>query len=210
MGTLNQDKPTIILAGIEQAESDRLVLKTALEEADRFVRAHVHAVHAFKAFGPMVFSDMPGTPPEPFTFRQAELRLRSYVQSIRRDLEAAAGRPLCERVETHISAEPPNEALSMMAEELEADLIVVGTHEHKGISRMWHGLTSEQVMRSAPCSVLIVKKPDRGLNVPEFAHACQRCIEVRQKTNGRNLWCVQHNEKHGPRHTYRFMSRPMG
>lgn len=40
------------------------------------------------------------------------------------------------------------------------DLIVIGTHGRKGISRFLLGSTTEKLVRSAPCPVLTVRPPE--------------------------------------------------
>jgi hypothetical protein len=37
------------------------------------------------------------------------------------------------------------------------DLIVIGTHGRRGLDHVLHGSTAEQVVRAAPCPVLVVK-----------------------------------------------------
>jgi nucleotide-binding universal stress UspA family protein len=49
------------------------------------------------------------------------------------------------------------------------DLIVMGTHGRTGVERLLMGSVAEQVLRDAPCSVLVVKLP-RGLPGPELPH----------------------------------------
>lgn len=41
--------------------------------------------------------------------------------------------------------------------ELEADLIVMGTHGRRGVSRLMLGSVAESVVRTAPCPVLLVR-----------------------------------------------------
>ena len=43
------------------------------------------------------------------------------------------------------------------AAELHADLIVMGTHGRRGVSRLLIGSVAEQVARTAPCPVLLVR-----------------------------------------------------
>jgi nucleotide-binding universal stress UspA family protein len=50
---------------------------------------------------------------------------------------------------------PPVEVKSM-AESLDADLIVMGTHGTTGISQLLYGSTAEGVVRGAPCPVLTI------------------------------------------------------
>lgn len=53
----------------------------------------------------------------------------------------------------------PYEEISRFAAEQKIDLIVLGTHGRKGIDRMLFGSTAEQVVRHAPCQVLLVRVP---------------------------------------------------
>jgi nucleotide-binding universal stress UspA family protein len=50
-------------------------------------------------------------------------------------------------------------AILRVAEELPADLIVLGTHGRTGLGRLLMGSVAEQVVRKAPCPVLTVKNP---------------------------------------------------
>lgn len=43
------------------------------------------------------------------------------------------------------------------AKESRAELVVVGTHGRTGLARLTLGSTAEAVLRSAPCSVLVVR-----------------------------------------------------
>jgi nucleotide-binding universal stress UspA family protein len=44
-----------------------------------------------------------------------------------------------------------------LAKELNADMIVLGTHGKRGLERLLLGSVAEQVLRKAPCPVLTVK-----------------------------------------------------
>ncbi len=60
-------------------------------------------------------------------------------------------------VETVVLAGVPAAALADYAAEMEADMIVVGTHGRKGLKRALLGSTAESLLREAPCQVLVVK-----------------------------------------------------
>ena len=49
------------------------------------------------------------------------------------------------------------DSIIQAAEELHADLIVMGTHGRRGVSRALLGSIAETVVRSAPCPVLTVR-----------------------------------------------------
>jgi nucleotide-binding universal stress UspA family protein len=51
----------------------------------------------------------------------------------------------------------PDEEIVRVAKELEADLIVIGSHGYRGIGRLLVGGTAERVVQYASCAVLVVK-----------------------------------------------------
>jgi nucleotide-binding universal stress UspA family protein len=51
---------------------------------------------------------------------------------------------------------PPAATILEFARKISADLIVIGSHGRKGLSRMMLGSVAESVMRDAPCPVLVV------------------------------------------------------
>jgi hypothetical protein len=38
--------------------------------------------------------------------------------------------------------------------------------------------------------------------VPSILPPCAQCLEARQISGGKELWCAQHRERHGQRHIY--------
>jgi nucleotide-binding universal stress UspA family protein len=55
----------------------------------------------------------------------------------------------------------PEEAIVNAARDFDADLIVMGTHGRKGVSRMFMGSVAARVVATAPCAVLTVRVPER-------------------------------------------------
>src|ERR1041384_1662035 len=56
-----------------------------------------------------------------------------------------------------IQAAAPRDRINQAARELGIDLIVMGTHGRRGITRALLGSVAETVVRSAPCAVLTVR-----------------------------------------------------
>jgi nucleotide-binding universal stress UspA family protein len=52
------------------------------------------------------------------------------------------------------------------AREVEADLIIVGTHGRTGLRHMLIGSVAEKIVRKAPCPVLSVKHPHHRFEMP--------------------------------------------
>ncbi len=59
--------------------------------------------------------------------------------------------------ETSVSSEFPPQAIIEMAEDIGADLIVMGTRGLTGFKHLMLGSVAERTVRLAPCPVLIVK-----------------------------------------------------
>jgi len=89
-----------------------------------------------------------------------------------RDVRDAAGRELGRwadkataakvPVEEHLAASFPAEAIARAADELGADLIVMGTRGLSGLRHVLLGSIAERVLRLAPCPVLTVKAPEKA------------------------------------------------
>jgi len=63
------------------------------------------------------------------------------------------------RAERRVEEGTPVEEILRVAAETQCDLIVMGTHGRRGLSRLLMGSVAEQVLRRAPCPVLTVKTP---------------------------------------------------
>ena len=65
--------------------------------------------------------------------------------------------------ETHVVESPSiEEAIRECAQQLAADLIVMGTHGRTGLAHIFLGSVAERTLRRAPCPVLTVRAPDEA------------------------------------------------
>jgi len=77
---------------------------------------------------------------------------------------------------------PPDEVLSAVATELAAELIVIGTHGHTGVSRFLLGSVASSTIRHAQCDVLIVRGAakralyEKPLVATDFSPASSKAI----------------------------------
>jgi nucleotide-binding universal stress UspA family protein len=110
------------------------------------------------------------------------------------------------RVVTHLVVSRPWREIVQTATNLQADLIVVGTHGRTGLSHRLIGSQAEHVVRRASCPVLVVREKDyASREVPEIEPACPECLKVQEETKGEKLWCSRHAEHHPrPRMHYEF------
>ncbi len=94
----------------------------------------------------------------------------SYVP-LEEDLEKAAREDLEEiirmekekgvEVQAEVRIGTPSELILEMAEELDVNLIILGSHGKAGLSRLLMGSVAESVVRKATCPVLIVKAEEK-------------------------------------------------
>jgi nucleotide-binding universal stress UspA family protein len=87
-------------------------------------------------------------------------RAHGELQSFLTKAFGDANHPLASRCELHVGVGSPAEQIIQLAADVEADVIVLGTHERKGVARLVLGSVSSEVFRNAPCSVLVARATD--------------------------------------------------
>jgi len=191
------NKNFIIVVGMDYTEISDHALAYALGLATREPKAEVHAISVL----PRVHVDPSNVPKSTLLDAEvAALRLTRYIESKLSELSPAA--TLRARVISHVRCDRPAQGIAQLASDLQADLIVVGTHGRHGVSRLLLGSVAEGVLRVAPCPVLIMHPKAHLPDGPALEPVCPRCLETRKQSLGGELWCEQHREKHGRRHTY--------
>jgi nucleotide-binding universal stress UspA family protein len=129
--------------------------KTALEMATNLAKAfgsEIALMHCYAINPGGVSSYGVSVPPSYFDgIREAASRkLDEWVEEA--SAEGIPIRPI-------LSSNCPSEEISLMAEERNADLIVMGTRGNTGLKHLMLGSVAERTLRSAPCPVLTVKTP---------------------------------------------------
>ena len=137
---------------------DRILIATdgslknrpALEEGIKIARAFGAAVHAVYVIDMGAFSSMSADMPIGDTYRiikaeadEAFDRIKTLAGEMPVTTAILDGRPAAEIVKYAVAKK--------------IDLIVIGTQGKKGFERLLLGSVAEEVIRSAPCKVLVVK-----------------------------------------------------
>jgi len=206
---MDTKRPYIIVVGIDYSELGQLALERAFEVASREPGGEPHVVHVATVLSRgLVGLDMPddlyAVHPN-----EAKAQLESYV---RHELDAWSARQppenaAFERACTHQRLGSAGEEIAQLASDLDADLVIVGTHGRRGVSRLVLGSVAERAVRLAPCPVLVVRPKQVDLSVPQIEPPCPQCVETRKASGGAELWCEQHRVRHGERHTYHHVDR---
>jgi nucleotide-binding universal stress UspA family protein len=130
----------------------RLACALARDYDARLIVLHVVPTPAIVYLGGVV-------PPEPDQTRQ---QLWDKLRLMRPDDPAIT-------LEHRLVEGEPAPAILHLAEKLNCDLIVLGTHGRTGLGRFLMGSVAEQVLRRASCPVVTVKTP-AGKTVPVAEH----------------------------------------
>jgi len=206
---MTSPQPYLILAAVDFSAASDLALQRAIELAMEKPAAALHVVNVLPVYqlGPSVAADqtsgtfvgaLPST-------KDAADHLRVYVErriAAFREAHPQANLGFLDQVVAHQRLDVPSEEIAALAADLRADLVVVGTHGRRGLSRLLLGSVAEGVVRLAPCPVLVVRPKAEPAPEPAIEPPCPRCVEVRRETNNAELWCEQHRERHGERHVY--------
>jgi nucleotide-binding universal stress UspA family protein len=201
-------KPQVIVVGVDFSSFGDVALEKAFELASRETNGEVHVIYVARGYGPLVHLDL-GTEILTLGMDEASDRLKTYVEErLQKFVEARSAKGLgsFSRAVTHIRLDAPAEEISQLASDLEAELVVVGTHGRRGVRRMLLGSVAEGVVRLAPCAVLVVRPPESEPLVA-IEPPCPACVKIRSESHGEKLWCPRHEEHHGRRHQYHFVGR---
>jgi len=135
-----------ILIATDGSEKNR----PSLEEGIKIARAFDAAVYAVYVIDVGAFSSMSADMPIGDTYRiikaeaeQAFSRIKTLAGDMPVETSVLEGRPAAEIVKFAVAKN--------------IDLIVIGTQGKKGLERLLLGSVAEEVIRSAPCKVLVVK-----------------------------------------------------
>jgi len=201
-------KPYVIVVGIDFSGIGDVALNRAFELASNEENGEVHVVYVARAYGPLVHLDT-GTDIATMSMDEASNRLKGYVEERLAKFVSARtkkGQGTFSRAVTHIRLDAPAEEIAQLASDLEAQLVVIGTHGRRGVRRLLLGSVAEGTVRLAPCAVLVVRPTELG-ETPQIEPPCPACVDVRARTNGEELWCPRHREHHGRRHVYHSVGR---
>lgn len=202
---------TIVVA-LDYSEESGQALNKAFELCAQQKQATIHAINVLPMIPPAMATAVPAvmgvTAP---LFDEAAAQLQAHVEQLAKtfnDAHPGAGlNTPNHRIVTHQRVSAPAEEIAQLAADVEADLVVLGTHGRRGVSRLLLGSVAEGVVRLAPCPVLVMRKKAVPAPVPAIEPPCPRCVATRAETGGRETWCAQHRERHGQRHTYHQSDR---
>ena len=147
-----------ILLAIDSSRFSEAAIR-AVAERGRPQDTEVRVLSVVESMPLLVSREMAGYDPALETAWESQKQ--NAEELVRKAAESLQVRGL--RVATTVVEGDPKSKILDLAEEWPADLIVIGSHGRKGLSRFLIGSVSDAVARHAPCSVEIVRIPPRKL-----------------------------------------------
>jgi nucleotide-binding universal stress UspA family protein len=182
----------VIVTAVDASEMAHEIVRAAANMAHEVAGGELHLVH--------VVEDMPAPVvlvPIPVSLGVSSTEIVANARKHIEDLAAEARGQFAGRMSTHVAAGSAWKQILQMAVDVQADLIVIGTHGRGGVKRLVLGSVAETVVRKASCPVLVVRKKGYHAFVPpEIEAACAECLAVQQRTGGAELWCERHAQDH--------------
>ena len=153
-----------IVCAADLSKASRRTLDMALSLAERHLArvTFLHVVESLPGEAGSVDEPLDAATPRTDLIEQARERLRQALP------EAASHR--CE-VQERVETGSPWRQILRVAQETDADLVVVGAHGGSSASRMFFGSTANHVVRQASCPVLVVRELEAARPAREAAGA---------------------------------------
>ena len=148
--------PTRILLATDGSPHAELAARKAVDLAES-TKARLHVVAVGRTFPAAVYEVYTETGRQDLR-REAQEVLDAQVKKI----EEAGGTVAIAHLKLN---ESRDEAIVHLAEEIDADLIVIGSRGFGGLKRALLGNVADSVVRHAHCPVLVVR-PSEGTSLP--------------------------------------------
>lgn len=144
-----------IVVGIDYSEQSKRALAAALDLA-LFRDAQIYCVTVAEGYGPGRPSAESSEMHQSF-HDEAQRTVDRFIATEIDAFEKAGVRINRKRVAAAVDFGKPLDGILAMAEDVSADLIVIGTHAKKGLERLLVGSVASAVLSHAHCPVLITR-----------------------------------------------------
>lgn len=184
-------KPLIVVVGLDFSDADGPAFDQAARIAQRARRSAMHLIHVFEE--------------EPARERASELagHLRAHVNEKAPLLGGLAGIT----VGIHLRAGNIVRQIAQLVVEVDADLVVVGSHRGTHLKHWLVGSNARRLIGACPCPVLVASpwpKDPAQPQEPVIEPPCPECIRTRAGSGGSKWWCEQHSRHGRGAHTYSY------
>ncbi|MEY4578536.1 MAG: hypothetical protein RL701_3239 [Pseudomonadota bacterium] len=187
--TSNHSAPYAIVVALTFDETGVNALREAARIAELHPASQLHVVHVVSQITTRSSSRK---------LVSVERRLERAPDVMRRYVEHVWSN-VPRKVIGHLRVGVPSRAILQTAADVNAELVVVGTHRRSGVKKLMLGSVAEQVVRHAHCPVFIAMPKDystagKKTRSERPEPPCPHCLDVRHRSAGAQLWCPQHGQ----------------
>jgi nucleotide-binding universal stress UspA family protein len=149
-------KSNVIVVGFDESDTGEQALLEAMRLAQQLPHSELHVTSVIATSGSLHDkSDLEHAANE---LRSRAGELRGHV--LRICAPSQGGDAFRQHVVLHVRVGDPASALIQVAVDVEADLLVVGTHRRRGVDKLLAGSVAEALIRRAPLPVLVAYPRD--------------------------------------------------
>jgi nucleotide-binding universal stress UspA family protein len=145
---MTDPNPTLtIVVGVELDDSGHAAWLRAADIALTNANARIHLCHCRGS--------------EPNTSERAEALLSEGALQLNAwATQRLFDHPLIARTETHVGIGKTSEVIRQLAVDVNADFIIVGTHDKNVLERLTQGSVVRELLSDAPCTIVIARHKD--------------------------------------------------
>jgi nucleotide-binding universal stress UspA family protein len=180
-----------VVVGIDFDATGDNAMAEALRLAEKHDDTEIHAVYIISHNIETIRADI-------LAKRNTELedvpaKLRKHIETRFGDLVSKLA-----KLVLHVRVGEPAQALHQLAVDLDADLIIVGTHGRTGLRKLALGSVAQKLLETAHCPVLVARPRDYSgcEKTPRPEPLCPDCAQARAESNGEKQWCDWHARPH--------------
>jgi nucleotide-binding universal stress UspA family protein len=187
----DNERPYVIMVALQFDETGVCALEEAVRIARGLPNVELHALHSVApSFAAELSGDLASRSAQT---ARAPQRLEELID------RACAGTSLA--VKGHIRAGTSVDAILKTASEVDADLIVVGSHRRRGLEKLVLGSVAERILHEARCPVMLAV-PKAWKAASSVEPPCAECVALRTQTGDGSRWCERHSRPRMRAHVY--------
>ncbi len=158
MSEASDNDKTRIVVGADLSETGDHALREAVALARKLANSELHVTYVIRAEADM--HDAKRLEEISRSLRPKLDALRDHVTSV--CAPPSGGQPFTVETVFHIRIGEPAKAIHQVAVDVDADMIVVGTHGRKGMEKLLLGSVAEELVRIAHVPVVVARPKEFG------------------------------------------------
>jgi nucleotide-binding universal stress UspA family protein len=191
----------VVLAAVDDGPLDSEVVRVGANFARGSAGGELHLVHVIEDLPPPL-----AVVPRPMGLGISAPEIVAAARKRVDTLSAEARARFAGRIVEHLAAGAASRHILQVAIDIQADVVLVGTHGRTGLKRVLLGSVAETVARRASCPVIVVRpKGYEASPSPDLEAVCPDCLRMRREIGEAHPWCERHSAARPQSHlSYEF------